>query len=78
MALFLFSMRKCKAEMVGRDTIHGGRARLLVAFRCIWLYPRERHLSHRLHAGYAEIIGGVCTVRGKLNPKRFRSLCSYP
>jgi transposase len=44
----------------------------------IWLYLRERHLSHRLHADYARIVDAVCVAWRKLTPARFRSLCDYP
>jgi transposase len=44
----------------------------------VWLYLRERHLSHRLHEGYTAIIEAVCDAWRKLTPKRLRSLCRYP
>jgi transposase len=44
----------------------------------VWLYLRERHLSHRVHEAYAEIIDALCNAWLKLTPERLRSLCSYP
>ena len=44
----------------------------------VWLYLRERHLSHRVHGGYAEIIDALCDAWLKLTPERLRSLCGYP
>lgn len=44
----------------------------------IWLYLRERHLSHRLHDGVRAIIDAVCAAWCQLTPERLRSLCNYP
>ncbi len=44
----------------------------------IWLYLRERHLSHRVHDGYAAIVDAVCHAWRKLDPERLRSLCGSP
>lgn len=44
----------------------------------VWLYMRERHLSHRLHEGYTAIVDAVCDAWRKLTPQRLRSLCGYP
>jgi transposase len=44
----------------------------------IWLYLRERHLSHRLHEGYRAILDAVCEAWCRLTPERLRSLCNYP
>ena len=44
----------------------------------IWLYLRERHLSHRVHEGYRAILDAVCAAWCKLTPERLRSLCNYP
>ena len=44
----------------------------------IWLYLRERYLSHRVHEGYIAIIDAVADAWCKLTPKRLRSLCGYP
>lgn len=44
----------------------------------IWLYLRERHLSHRVHDGARAIIDAVCAAWCLLTPERLRSLCNYP
>jgi transposase len=44
----------------------------------IWLYLRERHLSHRLHESYRAILDAVCAAWCQLTPERLRSLCNYP
>jgi len=44
----------------------------------IWLYLRERHLSHRRHAGYEAILDAVCAAWCQLSSQRLRSLSSYP
>ena len=44
----------------------------------IWLYLRERHLSHRVHDGYSAIVDAVCNAWCRLTPERLRSLCGYP
>jgi transposase len=44
----------------------------------IWLYLRERHLSHRLHAGYEAVLDAVCAAWRQLTKERLRSLASYP
>jgi transposase len=44
----------------------------------VWLYLRERHLSHRLLDGYAAIVDAVCHAWRQLDPPRLRSLCGYP
>jgi transposase len=44
----------------------------------IWLYLRERHLSHRVHEDYHAILDAVCAAWCQLTPKRLRSLCNYP
>ena len=44
----------------------------------VWLYPRERHLSHRVHEGYAATLDAVCHAWRQLTPERLRSLCGYP
>ena len=43
----------------------------------VWLYLRERHLSHRVHEGYTAIVDAVCDAWRKLTPQRLRSLCGY-
>ena len=44
----------------------------------VWLYLRERHLSHRLFAGYDAIVDACCAAWNQLTPERLRSLTSYP
>ena len=44
----------------------------------VWLYLRERHLSHRLLAGYNAIVDACCRAWNELTPERLRSLTSYP
>ena len=44
----------------------------------VWLYLRERELSHRLLAGYDAIVDALCTAWNALSPKRPLSLTSYP
>ena len=43
----------------------------------VWLYLRERHLSHRLLADYTSIPDAACAAWRKLTPQRLRSLCEY-
>jgi transposase len=44
----------------------------------VWLFLRERYLSHRLLAGYNAIVDALCTAWNKLTPERLNSLTSYP
>jgi transposase len=44
----------------------------------VWLYLRERHLSHRVHEGYRDILDAVCHAWCQLTTERLRSLCAYP
>ena len=44
----------------------------------IWLYLRERHLSHRLLDSYDDIVNACCTAWNKLTAERLSSLTSYP
>ena len=44
----------------------------------VWLYLRERHLSHRLLADYDAILDALRTAWNKLTPERLRSLTNYP
>jgi putative transposase len=44
----------------------------------LWLYLRERHLSHRLLDDYDAIVDACCRAWNKLTPDRIRSLCNYP
>lgn len=43
----------------------------------VWLYLRERHLSHRLHRDYHAIVDAACRAWNQLTPERLRSLCAY-
>ncbi len=44
----------------------------------VWLYLRERHLSHRLLDSYDDIVSACCTAWNKLTAERLQSLTSYP
>ncbi len=44
----------------------------------VWLYLRERHLSHRLLDSYHDIVSACCTAWNKLTAERLQSLTSYP
>ena len=44
----------------------------------VWLYLRERHLSHRLHANYEAVLDAACDAWRQLTSERLRSLCGYP
>jgi transposase len=44
----------------------------------VWLYLRERHLSHRVLDSYDEIVNACCTAWNSLTADRFRSLCNHP
>ena len=44
----------------------------------VWLYLRERHLSHSVHAGYDAILNNVSAAWRKLDAGRLQSLCCYP
>lgn len=46
----------------------------------VWLYLKERFLSHRLHAGYDAIADAACAAWNRLVAEagRITSLCSYP
>lgn len=44
----------------------------------LWLYMRERYLSHRLLDDYDQILDVCCQGWNQLTPERIRSLCSYP
>ena len=44
----------------------------------VWLYLRERHLSHRLLSGYGAIVDACCAAWNQLTPDRLRSLTNYP
>lgn len=44
----------------------------------VWLYLRERHLSHRLHESYEAIVDATCSAWRALTSERLRSLCAFP
>ena len=44
----------------------------------LWLYLRERHLSHRLLDDYDAIVDACCQAWNQLTPERVKSLCNYP
>jgi transposase len=51
----------------------------LNAIERVWLYLRERFLSHRLGPAYDDILDACCTAWNTLRsePGRIRSLCSF-
>jgi transposase len=46
----------------------------------VWLYLKERFLSHRLLADYDAIVEAACAAWNRLAAEagRIKSLCSYP
>jgi transposase len=46
----------------------------------VWLYLKQRFLSHRLHADYDAIVDAACQAWNRLTSElgRITSLCSYP
>lgn len=44
----------------------------------VWLYLRERHMSHRLLNTYNAIVDALCSAWNQLTPERIQSLTSYP
>ena len=46
----------------------------------VWLYLKQRFLSHRLHADYDAIVDAACQAWNRLKSElgRIKSLCSYP
>lgn len=44
----------------------------------VWLYLRERYLSHRVHADYDAILDNVSAAWRQLTTERLQSLCCYP
>lgn len=44
----------------------------------VWLYQRERHLSHRLLDDYDDSGDALCRAWNQLTPERLHSLTSYP
>ena len=43
----------------------------------VWLYLRERHLSHRVLADYDAVVDALCRAWNQLTPDRLRSLTGY-
>ena len=45
----------------------------------VWLYLKQRFLSHRLHADYNAIVDAACQAWNRLSSEvgRIQSLCSY-
>ena len=44
----------------------------------VWLYLRERHLSHRLLNSYDNIVDALCAAWNKLSKTALASLTGYP
>jgi hypothetical protein len=44
----------------------------------VWLFLRERHLSHRLLDTYDAVVGALCRAWHALTTERLHSLTSYP
>ena len=44
----------------------------------VWLFLREKHLSHRLLDDYDAIVGALCRAWNALTKERLHSLTSYP
>jgi hypothetical protein len=44
----------------------------------LWLFLRERHLSHRLLDTYDVIVNALCHAWNALTAERIHSLTSYP
>jgi transposase len=46
----------------------------------VWLYLKERFLSHRLRADYEAIVDAACKAWKRLTAEggRIKSLCTYP
>ena len=46
----------------------------------VWLYLKERFLSHRLHDDYEAIVDAACKAWRRLTAQdgRIKSLCTYP
>jgi transposase len=44
----------------------------------LWLYLRERYLSHRLLDDYDVIVDACCQAGNQLTCECIRSLCNYP
>jgi transposase len=44
----------------------------------VWLFLRERFLSHRLLDGHDAILDACCEAWNALTSERLRSLCAHP
>ena len=44
----------------------------------VWLYLRERYLSHRLLSGHNAIVDALCLAWNKITQEQMQSLTSYP
>jgi transposase len=44
----------------------------------VWLFLRERHLSHRLLDTYDAVVAALCRAWNALTTERLHSLTSYP
>jgi transposase len=44
----------------------------------VWLFLRERHLSHRLLDDYDALVAALCRAWNALTKERLHSLTSYP
>ena len=44
----------------------------------VWLFLRERSLSHRLLESYDAVVDACCSAWNQLTPERLRSLCQFP
>ena len=44
----------------------------------VWLFLREKHLSHRLLDTYDAVVGALCRAWNALTNVRLHSLTSYP
>lgn len=44
----------------------------------LWLYLRERYLSHRLLDDYDAIVDACCRAWNQLTAERVQTLCNYP
>jgi len=44
----------------------------------VWLYRRERFLSHRVLNGYTEIVTACCQACNTVTPECLRLLCNPP
>lgn len=43
----------------------------------VWLYLRERFLSHRLHADYITVLDAAYQAWNRITPQRLQSLISH-